>query len=1158
MNSAVSELPLARAQPPAPAHAFVDAFDGRYARIAASESLPPFLMNVVSSSDLWLFVASNGGLSAGRSSAEHALFPYQTVDRIYDSPGCTGPFTAVRVATPSGEVLWEPFAAHTPHVHRVTRNLYKSIEGDRVWFEEINLSLELVFRYGWATAEHEGFVRRCELENRSAAPRTLRLVDGLRNFLPPDIDSRLQVESSCLVDAYKTAELLPDSSLATFALSSIIIDRPVPMEALRASAVWSHGLPQAQILLSEQQLAAFHAGARLTTESRRRGLRCVYALAAPLAVGARATQSWVMVADTGLTQADVVARARALASGELVARLPGAVAESTQTLRRFVAAADGVQAGGAEGTTAHHFANTLFNIMRGGVFAGGGAIPSADFAAFVATRSHATAARHAGWLATLPRSLARATLLAQAAAREDRDLERLALEYLPLTFSRRHGDPSRPWNRFNIRMRDAHGHRALNYEGNWRDIFQNWEALCLSFPEFIESIVAKFLNASTLDGYNPYRVSRDGLEWETLFDDHPWAGIGYWGDHQTIYLLKLLEWSARFHPRLLDSWLRRDLFSFADVPYRIASYEEIRQRPRATITFDGDRHHEIERRVAAEGSDARLVHDTLGRILHANLTEKLLLLLLTRLTNFVPGGGIWMNTQRPEWNDANNALVGSGVSVVTLCYLRRFTAHLRDHLLPALGADSVPVLAPVAELLGEVLQALAEHRRLLERPEIADSARRSCVDALGRAGSRYRAAIYGPRGGARSPVVRAELATLLDLALQFIDHTLRSNRRDDGLYHAYNLIAFAEHPPRVSVRHLAPMLEGQVAILSSGLLTPAEAAALLRDLRASPLYRPDQHSYLLYPDRQLPSFVERNVIAPADASSCPLLAQLLAAGDTRLVLRDADGRTRFHPALVNEAALEARLALLARDPAWREPVAAHTAAVKAVYESVFHHQAYTGRSGSMFGYEGLGSIYWHMVAKLLLAVQENVCAAEAAHDPAATELAARYYDVRAGLGFNKSPAAYGAFPSDPYSHTPGHAGAQQPGMTGQVKEEILTRFGELGVQVDGGCVTFAPTLLRGDEFTTGAAPFVVPLDETEDYALPLPAGALGFTLCGTPVVYRRSAGAPRLVVRLDDGTIREFAGTALDPAISREVFARTGRVRRIELDLGESFRPCSA
>ena len=42
------------------------------------------------------------------------------------------------------------------------------------------------------------------------------------------------------------------------------------------------------------------------------------------------------------------------------------------------------------------------------------------------------------------------------------------------------------------------------------------------------------------------------------------------------------------------------------------------------------------------------------------------------MSNFIPEAGIWMNTQRPEWNDANNALVGNGVSMVTLYYLRRF------------------------------------------------------------------------------------------------------------------------------------------------------------------------------------------------------------------------------------------------------------------------------------------------------------------------------------------------------------------------------------------------------------------------------------------------------------------------------------------------------
>ena len=39
------------------------------------------------------------------------------------------------------------------------------------------------------------------------------------------------------------------------------------------------------------------------------------------------------------------------------------------------------------------------------------------------------------------------------------------------------------------------------------------------------------------------------------------------------------------------------------------------------------------------------------------------------------------------------------------------------------------------------------------------------------------------------------------------------------------------------------------------------------------------------------------------------------------------------------------------------------------------------------------------------------------------------------------PELYGAFPTDPYSHTPGGKGAQQPGMTGQVKEDLLAALG---------------------------------------------------------------------------------------------------------------------
>ncbi len=85
------------------------------------------------------------------------------------------------------------------------------------------------------------------------------------------------------------------------------------------------------------------------------------------------------------------------------------------------------------------------------------------------------------------------------------------------------------------------------------------------------------------------------------------------------------------------------------------------------------------------------------------------------------------------------------------------------------------------------------------------------------------------------------------MALRQIDHSIRANRRSDGLYHAYNLIRVAGDG--IVIRRLYEMLEGQMAVLSSGALSGGESAALLDALRSSRLYRADQNSYILYPDR---------------------------------------------------------------------------------------------------------------------------------------------------------------------------------------------------------------------------------------------------------------------------------------------------------------------
>jgi len=281
------------------------------------------------------------------------------------------------------------------------------------------------------------------------------------------------------------------------------------------------------------------------------------------------------------------------------------------------------------------------------------------------------------------------------------------------------------------------------------------------------------------------------------------------------------------------------------------------------------------------------------------------------------------------------------------------------------------------------------------------------------------------------------------------------------------------------------MLEGQVALLSCGWLSLAEAVALLEALFASPLYAPDRKSFLLYPDRRLPGFLERNRLDDA-ALGLPVVQAVLAAGRTDLLQRQSDGTVRFAPALANRGVLEATGADLGEA---LQPLAA-------AYDRLLGHHEFTGRSGTMFAYEGLGCIYWHMVAKLLLAVQERVFEAADRRAPELQALKAFYRRVRDGLGYRKDVAAYGAFPADPYSHTPGEGGAQQPGMTGQVKEEILTRWGELGLRVRDGRVRFDPVLLDEAEIPEGAA--------------------LSFTWARVPYRYRKGA-ATRIQVLTGQG-----------------------------------------
>jgi hypothetical protein len=625
----------------------------------------------------------------------------------------------------------------------------------------------------------------------------------------------------------------------------------------------------------------------------------------------------------------------------------------------------------------------------------------------------------------------------------------------------------------------------------------------------------------------------------------PWSNIGYWGDHQIIYLCKLLELSDRYHPGKLNAFLTIDLFSYANVPYRIKSYQELLSDPQNTIDFDVDLHKEVEQRYQSVGSDGKLIWDSHGQVYHVNLCEKLLVAVLNKFANFIPEAGIWMNTQRPEWNDANNALVGYGVSMVTLYYMRRFQAFFLG-LLKNAGIASIDLSEEVADFLTSVNKAFAEHREVLQG-KISDKLRREILDKLAGSGSDYRNVLYTIGfSEKKKPTSVDALVEFCVMSLQYIDHTISANQRDDSLYHAYNLMKVEDNGD-IAIQYLYEMLEGQVAVLSSGYLNTSESLQILDVLKKSRLYRADQNSYMLYPNRQLPTFVEKNNIAGKDYEKSELLKKLVSDDNRQIVIGDVDGGWHFNADFRNAGMLNEALQRL-RASGYRHLVDNERQLLLQIYENVFNHHAFTGRSGTFYKYEGLGSIYWHMVSKLLLAVQETFFQAlQNGSDTAArSRISQHYYDIRAGIGLHKSPDHYGGFPTDPYSHTPAHAGAQQPGLTGQVKEDILTRMAELGVIVAEGKISFLPALLQTEELLKTSKTFRYDDVDGQKQEIELAEGTLAFTYCQALVVYHLSEHN-KVALTMKDGTVDEQPGRTISAETSAAVFNRVGDIIRIDV-----------
>ncbi|MCI4441894.1 MAG: hypothetical protein JHC39_00165, partial [Lentimicrobium sp.] len=114
----------------------------------------------------------------------------------------------------------------------------------------------------------------------------------------------------------------------------------------------------------------------------------------------------------------------------------------------------------------------------------------------------------------------------------------------------------------------------------------------------------------------------------------------------------------------------------------------------------------------------------------------------------------------------------------------------------------------------------------------------------------------------------------------------------------------------------------------------------------------------------------------------------------------------------------------------------------------------------------------------------------------------------------------------------------------QVKEDVLTRKGELGIKVEGGQLMFQPTLLSKNQFLQQEEMVSFIDFENKPYSVALEKGCLAFTICQVLMIYKL-ADKNQIEVKYRNNKIETIPALILSHELSQKIFDRTGEIMQV-------------